>query len=84
MSGIAALRKVATPAVARSVRSFNTTSKTLGGEVDEYFGKYVHAKHMYDVASTPNRKLVFGSACIGALAFGFGVPVFAVNFQLSK
>ena len=43
---------------------------------------YIHAKHMYDVGATKNRKLVFGVATAAIVLIGGYIPVFAIQFQV--
>jgi len=45
---------------------------------------YIHAKHMYDVGATKNRKLVFGVATAAIVLIGGYIPVFAIQFQQNK
>ncbi|CEF96550.1 unnamed product [Ostreococcus tauri] len=59
-----------------------TTSRTALGGADE--PAYIHAKHMYDVGATKNRKLVFGLATFSVVFLGTAIPIYAINFQQSK
>ena len=43
---------------------------------------YIHAKRMYDVGATKNRKLVFGVATAAIVLIGGYIPVFAIQFQV--
>ena len=78
-----ALRKVAqaSSAAPRAMRTLHTSKPTLGGGHEP---DYVHAKHMYDIQSMPNRKLKWAVGFAAALTFGFGTPICAVLHQQKK
>lgn len=59
----------------------HTTRPAMGG-ADE--PAYIHAKRMYDVGATKNRKLVFGVATAAIVLIGGYIPVFAIQFQQNK
>ena len=42
---------------------------------------YIHAKHMYDVGATKNRKLVFGLATFSVVFLGTAIPIYAINVR---
>ena len=45
---------------------------------------YVHAKHMYNIQGTTNRKLKFGLGTIAVAGGGAAVTAIAVNHAQSK
>ncbi|CAI7832460.1 unnamed protein product [Closterium sp. NIES-54] len=80
-------RRVLTAAASEAnvaVRRFHAapTRSAAAGSGNE--PAYLHAHHMYDIASIKNRKLKFGVAVFGSVAFGIAVPLIAVWHQQIK
>ncbi|CAI5534998.1 unnamed protein product [Closterium sp. NIES-64] len=80
-------RRVLTAAASEAnvaVRRFHAapTRSAAAGSGNE--PAYLHAHHMYDIPSIKNRKLKFGVAVVGSVAFGIAVPLIAVWHQQIK
>mmetsp|Transcript_17781 Transcript_17781/g.36894 ORF Transcript_17781/g.36894 Transcript_17781/m.36894 type:complete len:80 (-) Transcript_17781:611-850(-) len=62
-------------------RSIHSSSIVRGGHHEP---DYVHAKYMYNLRNERMSKPVAAAAVGGAVAFGIGVPFFAVWFSQKK